>query len=55
MSLQVLPKWVENTMRSGNVPINPRQTKAADIESIIENAFCGNLEAYSNLKKEVSV
>ncbi|MGG1573212.1 iron-containing alcohol dehydrogenase [Fictibacillus sp. NRS-1165] len=54
VSLQALPKLVEDSMRSGNVLINPRLTKAADIGSIIENAFYGNLEI-NGIRREVSV
>ncbi|MDQ0221155.1 iron-containing alcohol dehydrogenase [Peribacillus cavernae] len=44
VSLQVLPKLVEDSMRSGNVFVNPRLTKSGDIQSIIEKAYHGNLE-----------
>jgi alcohol dehydrogenase class IV len=44
VSLEYLPKLVQDSMRSGNVLINPRLTKAGDIQSIIEKAYYGNLE-----------
>ncbi|SFL56878.1 alcohol dehydrogenase [Paenibacillus sp. 1_12] len=43
VSLELLPKMVEDSMRSGNVLINPRLTTPADIKAIIENAYQGNL------------
>ncbi|WP_053362583.1 iron-containing alcohol dehydrogenase [Bacillus sp. FJAT-27251] len=43
VSLDVLPKLVEDSMRSGNVLINPRLTTADDIKGIIENAYNGIL------------
>jgi alcohol dehydrogenase class IV len=43
VSLDVLPKLVEDSMRSGNVLINPRLTNADDIKRIIENAYNGIL------------
>jgi alcohol dehydrogenase class IV len=46
VSLEFLPKLVEDSMRSGNVFINPRLTKAADIQLIIEKAYEGNLEEF---------
>lgn len=44
VKLDVLPKLVEDSMRSGNVLVNPRLTTAADIQTIIENAYHGYLE-----------
>jgi alcohol dehydrogenase class IV len=43
VSLEALPKLVEDSMRSGNVFVNPRLTKPADIQAIIERAYHGNL------------
>ncbi|MDM5198241.1 iron-containing alcohol dehydrogenase [Fictibacillus enclensis] len=43
VSLDVLPKLVEDSMRSGNVLINPRLTSSKDIKEIIENAYNGPL------------
>jgi alcohol dehydrogenase len=43
VTLDVLPKLVEDSMRSGNVLINPRLTTAKDIKGIIENAYNGVL------------
>lgn len=43
VTLDKLPKLVEDSMRSGNVLINPRLTKATDIKAIIENAYHGVL------------
>ena len=43
VTLDVLPKLVEDSMRSGNVLINPRLTSANDIKLIIENAYNGVL------------
>ncbi|WNS79597.1 iron-containing alcohol dehydrogenase [Domibacillus sp. DTU_2020_1001157_1_SI_ALB_TIR_016] len=43
VSLDALPKLVEDSMRSGNVLVNPRLTRAEDIQSIIENAYNGTL------------
>nr|WP_280138835.1 iron-containing alcohol dehydrogenase [Fictibacillus solisalsi] len=48
VSLNLLHKLVEDSMRSGNVLINPRVTKANDIKSIIENAYHGNFEGNIN-------
>jgi alcohol dehydrogenase class IV len=44
VTLDVLPKLVEDSMRSGNVLINPRLTTAKDIKKIIENAYHGILD-----------
>ena len=44
VDLNVLPKLVEDSMRSGNVLINPRLTSPQDIEQIIRNAYHGILE-----------
>jgi alcohol dehydrogenase class IV len=46
VSLDVLPKLVEDSMRSGNVFVNPRLTKASDIQLIIEKAFEGDLTSF---------
>nr|WP_304219728.1 iron-containing alcohol dehydrogenase [Fredinandcohnia onubensis] len=46
VSLEYLSKLVEDSMRSGNVLINPRLTKPSDIKLIIENAYYGNLEDF---------
>ncbi|MBP1931656.1 iron-containing alcohol dehydrogenase [Ammoniphilus resinae] len=46
VDLEQLPKLVEDSMRSGNVLINPRLTRAADIQAIIERAYHGNLEQF---------
>ncbi|SDM51967.1 alcohol dehydrogenase [Fictibacillus solisalsi] len=43
VSLDVLPKLVEDSMRSGNVLINPRLTSSKDIKEIIESAYHGIL------------
>jgi alcohol dehydrogenase class IV len=43
VSLDQLSKLVEDSMKSGNVLINPRLTKPADIKLIIENAYNGVL------------
>lgn len=43
VSLDVLPKLVEDSMRSGNVLINPRLTTSDDIRMIIEKAYSGTL------------
>ncbi|WP_157273067.1 iron-containing alcohol dehydrogenase [Neobacillus bataviensis] len=51
VSLEYLPKLVKDSMRSGNVLINPRLTKPADIQSIIENAYYGNLEGPTKEKE----
>ncbi|WP_077624686.1 iron-containing alcohol dehydrogenase [Sediminibacillus massiliensis] len=44
VELDALPKLVEDSMRSGNVLINPRLTTPKDIETIIKNAYYGRLE-----------
>ncbi|WP_134701144.1 iron-containing alcohol dehydrogenase [Ammoniphilus sp. YIM 78166] len=44
VSLDYLPQLVEDSMRSGNVFVNPRLTRAADIQAIIENAYHGIME-----------
>ncbi|MFJ8258421.1 iron-containing alcohol dehydrogenase [Peribacillus asahii] len=51
VSLDYLPKLVEDSMRSGNVLINPRLTKPADIQSIIEKAYYGDLEESTEERK----
>lgn len=43
VDLEYLPKLVKDSMRSGNVLINPRLTAAGDIEHIITNAYNGTL------------
>lgn len=43
VDLKFLDKMVEDSMRSGNVLINPRLTTAADIRAIIGHAYNGNL------------
>ncbi len=43
IDLDLVPKLVEDAMRSGNVLINPRLTKPADIQLIIEKAYKGDL------------
>jgi alcohol dehydrogenase class IV len=43
VTLDQLPKMVEDAMRSGNVLINPRLTKPSDIQAIIEHAYHGTL------------
>lgn len=43
VDINQLPKLVEDSMRSGNVLINPRLTTAQDIQNIIENAYNGKL------------
>ena len=54
VSLDYLPKLVEDSMRSGNVLINPRLTKPADIQSIIEKAYYGDLEKSTEERKVLS-
>ncbi|MFJ8265595.1 iron-containing alcohol dehydrogenase [Peribacillus asahii] len=54
VSLDYLPKLVEDSMRSGNVLINPRLTKPVDIQSIIETAYYGNLEESTKERKILS-
>ncbi|MDQ0218174.1 iron-containing alcohol dehydrogenase [Peribacillus cavernae] len=51
VSMELVPKLVEDAMRSGNVFINPRLTKAEDIQSIIENAYNGHLEESSKAEE----
>lgn len=41
VTLDLLPKLVKDSMRSGNILVNPRLTTAKDIEEIIMNAFHG--------------
>lgn len=43
VSLDILDKIVTDSMRSGNVLVNPRLTTAKDIEQIIVDAFHGKL------------
>ncbi|SSS91230.1 Uncharacterised protein [Acinetobacter baumannii] len=44
VSLEYVPKLVEDAMRSGNVFVNPRLTNAEDIQLIIERAYYGTLK-----------
>lgn len=46
VTLESLEKLVEDSMRSGNVLVNPRLTRAADIQMIIEKAYYGHLEDF---------
>ncbi|MFZ6049955.1 iron-containing alcohol dehydrogenase [Pseudomonas sp. CR3202] len=39
--LDLLPQMVSDSMRSGNVLVNPRLTTAADVETIITHAYHG--------------
>jgi len=41
VDLDYMPPMVRDSMRSGNVLVNPRLTNAADIERIISNAWHG--------------
>lgn len=41
VDLDYMPQMVSDSMRSGNVLVNPRLTQASDIERIIGNAFHG--------------
>ncbi|AYF86853.1 MULTISPECIES: iron-containing alcohol dehydrogenase [unclassified Pseudomonas] len=41
VNLDFLPQMISDSMRSGNVLVNPRLTTAADIESIITRAYHG--------------
>jgi alcohol dehydrogenase len=41
VDLDYMPQMVSDSMRSGNVLVNPRLTSAADVERIIGNAFHG--------------
>ncbi|MCY1511015.1 1,3-propanediol dehydrogenase [compost metagenome] len=41
VSLDFLPQMVSDSMRSGNVLVNPRLTTAADVETIITRAYHG--------------
>ncbi|MFC5699321.1 iron-containing alcohol dehydrogenase [Pseudomonas sp. GCM10022186] len=41
VSLDLLPQMVSDSMRSGNVLVNPRLTTAADVETIITHAYHG--------------
>ncbi|MGG0453805.1 iron-containing alcohol dehydrogenase [Priestia megaterium] len=43
VSIEFLPKLVEDSMRSGNVFVNPRLTNSSDIRLIIEKAYKGDL------------
>lgn len=43
VKLERMPQLVEDSMRSGNVLVNPRLTTADDIQTIIENAYYGRL------------
>lgn len=41
VNLDLLPRMVSDSMRSGNVLVNPRLTTAADVETIITQAYHG--------------
>jgi len=41
VDLDYMPQMVSDSMRSGNVLVNPRLTTAAEIERIISNAWHG--------------
>lgn len=43
VKLDKLPKMIEDSMRSGNVLVNPRLTKDSDIKQIITDAYHGHL------------
>ncbi|KEA62218.1 Alcohol dehydrogenase [Marinobacterium lacunae] len=43
VKLDKTQQMVEDSMRSGNVLVNPRLTRASDIEQIITNAYHGHL------------
>lgn len=43
VTLDRLPQLISDSMRSGNVLVNPRLTTAEDIKEIIENAYYGRL------------
>ncbi|WP_017726477.1 iron-containing alcohol dehydrogenase [Halalkalibacterium ligniniphilum] len=43
VSLNQLPKLIEDSMRSGNILANPRLTNANDVKTIIEDAYYGKL------------
>lgn len=43
VTLDRLPQLVEDSMKSGNVLVNPRLTTAKDVQRIIENAYYGRL------------
>jgi len=43
VKLEKLSQMVEDSMRSGNVLVNPRLTRASDIAQIINNAYHGHL------------
>lgn len=55
VSLQLMEKLVEDSMRSGNVHVNPRLTRPADIQAIIEKAYHGDLEDSYNEHNKMSV
>ncbi|WP_026699752.1 iron-containing alcohol dehydrogenase [Salibacterium aidingense] len=44
IDLKLLPKLVEDSMRSGNIHVNPRKTSSEDIETIIKKAYNERLE-----------
>ncbi|MFB5934551.1 iron-containing alcohol dehydrogenase [Peribacillus frigoritolerans] len=50
VSLELVPKLVNDAMRSGNVFINPRLTTAEDIQMIIEKAYYGDIEEFETIK-----
>ncbi len=43
VDLEFLPQMVSDSMRSGNVLVNPRLTTARDVERLITDAYHGNL------------
>ena len=43
VDLDFLPQMVSDSMRSGNVLVNPRLTTARDVERLITDAYHGNL------------
>ncbi|HGM5579886.1 TPA: iron-containing alcohol dehydrogenase [Pseudomonas putida] len=43
VDLDYLPQMVSDSMRSGNVLVNPRLTTARDVEQLITDAYHGNL------------
>lgn len=46
VNMEQLNKLVKDSMRSGNVDVNPRLTNSDDIQQIIENAYNGKLKAF---------
>lgn len=43
VDLEYLPQMISDSMRSGNVLVNPRLTTARDVEQLITDAYHGNL------------